>query len=149
MSLKDKLLQDLQQAMRDQNATRRNTLRLMRAAIGNAEIESGQPLNEVEEVEILTREAKRRREAIDEYSPLGRKDKVDEAKSELAIIEEYLPSQMEHAEIEALARQTIAESSVKDLSGVGEVMRRLMPQLKGQADGRLVNEIVRKLLSDG
>jgi len=147
MSLKDKLLQELQQAMRTQNIAARNTLRLLRAAIGNAEIDAGRSLNEAEEIEILTREAKRRREAIDEYTPLGRQDKIDEAKTELAIIEEYLPRQMERSEIEILVRQAIAESGISDPSRAGDLMRRIMPQVKGRADGRLVSEVIRDLLT--
>jgi len=149
MSLKDTLLKDIQLATLAKNVARRNTLRLMRAAISNAEIEIGQPLSDKDEIEILTREAKRRREAIEEYAPLGRQDKVEEAKIELAIIDEYLPRQMERSEIEALARQAVIESGVSDISGIGDVMRRLMPKVKDRADGRVVSEIVKKLLAEG
>ena len=146
MELQDKLLQDLQQAMRTHEVARRNTLRLMRAALFNAEIDVGRPLSEAEELEILKREAKRRREAIEEYTPLGRLDKVEEAKTELVIIETYLPRQMERSEIETLARQVIAEVKASESSQVGEVMRLLMPRLRDKADGRIVNQIVRGLL---
>jgi uncharacterized protein YqeY len=148
MNLKDQLLRDLQLAMKTQDIPKRNTLRLLRAALNNAEIEEGHPLSDAEGTEILSREAKRRREAIDEYIPLGRQDKVDEARIELKIIEEYLPEQLGQEEIEAMARKVIAESGVIDSTGIGKVMRRLMPQLKGRADGRLVSQIVFDILKE-
>lgn len=149
MRLSEKLLKDLQQAMRDRDAPRRSTLRVLRTVLTNAEIAAESPLSEEEEMQLVATEARQRREIIEEYARAGRQDLVEEAKAELAIIEEYLPRQMTRPEIETLARQAIAELDARDLSQLGEVMRHLMPQLKSQADGRLVNEVVRQLLSTG
>jgi uncharacterized protein YqeY len=148
MELRDKLLKDLQQAMRDKDAQRRSTLRLVRAAVANAEIETGRPLSDEEVLEIINREASRRREAIQEYGQAGRQDLVEQEQAELSIIEGYLPRQLSQEEIEAAAREAIAELGVGSPSQMGEVMRYLMPQLKGRADGRLVNQMVRELLSE-
>lgn len=147
MTLRDQLLKELQQAMRAQDVPRRSALRLLRAALTNAEIAAGSPLSEEEEVEIVSKESRQRREIIEEYTRAGRHDLAEQARAELKVIEEYLPHQMTGPEIESLARQVIAELRAKDAPRLGEVMRCLMPQLKGQADGRVVNEIVRRLLS--
>ena len=148
MPLPDKILKDLQQAMRARDKQRTQTLRLLRAALKDAEIKAGQPLTDKDALNIIAREAKRCRVAIEEYGDLARQDKVDETQTELAVLEEYLPRQMARGEIEEIARQIIAEVSEPEPPQIGEVMRRLMPQLKGRADGRLANQIVRELLSD-
>jgi len=146
--MRDKLLQDLQQAMRVKDITRRDTLRLLRSALANAEIATGHPLDEAEEMEVITQEAKRRRDAMNEYAPLGRQDLVEQAKTELTIIEEYLPRQMTRDELEVLVRQLVAELAMKDSKSVGEIMRHVMPRVKGRAEGRLVNDIVNDILSE-
>lgn len=148
MTLRDKLLLDIQQSMRTHDVVRRNTLRLLRAAITNAEIEADNLLDEAKEQEILKREAKRRRESIEEYKRLERQDKADEAKLELAIIEEFLPNQMGKDEIETLVRQTISEMNVNSISDAGEVLKRIIPQIKNRADGHLILSIVKEFLSE-
>ena len=97
---------------------------------------------------MINREAKNRREIVAEYSKLDRQDLVEEGKSELHILEEYIPSQADRVEIETLARQTITELNAHDLSQMGPVMRQLMQQLKGRVDGHLVNQVVHDLLSE-
>lgn len=148
MSIREQLLIDLQKAMKAQDVARRSTLRLLRAAITNEEIEAQHPLNEAEELDVIAREAKRRREAMDEYAPLGRLDLVEQAKTELAIIEGYLPKQASRLEIEELARQVIVEFGGQSKVQMGDLMRRLMAQLKNRADGRVVSEVVREILSE-
>lgn len=148
MNIRDKLLQELQQAMRDKDVIRRDTLRLLRSALSNAEIAAGHSLNEEEEKEIFIQEAKRRRDVMNEYSLLGRQDLVEKAKSELSIIEEYLPQQMTRDEIESLVRQLIKDLSLSSFESMGEVMRQVMPRVKGRAEGQVVRAIVNDVLTE-
>lgn len=146
MKLADKILADLQAAMRAKDDTRRSTLRLVRAAITNVQMEADSELEEEQVRDILEKEAKRRREAIEEFSQANRYDLVDKTRAELTIIEEYLPKQLSRQEIEALVEEVITELTAQQLT-IGELMRRLMPKIKGRADGRIVNQIVQEKLN--
>jgi len=147
MSLKDKLTEDLKQAIRQGDQHRRSTLRLVMAAIKNAEIEKRRELDEGELLAIIAKEAKQRRESIAEFEKGGRQDLVDQEKAELEVLLAYLPKQLSREEIEAEARQAIEEVGATSLAQMGQVMRRLMPQMKGRADGKLVSQVVRELLA--
>jgi uncharacterized protein YqeY len=147
MSLKDKLMEDLKQAIRQRDDRRRSTLRLVIAAIKNAEIEKRHELDEGELLAVIAREAKQRRESIAEFERGGRQDLVDQEKAELQVLLAYLPEQLSREEIEAKARQAIEEVGATSPAQMGEVMRRLMPLMKGKADGKLVSQVVKELLA--
>jgi uncharacterized protein YqeY len=148
MSLQDRLTEDLKQAMRQGDERRKSTVRLVRAAITNAQIERGEELGDDEVLAIIAKEAKQRREAITEFTKAGRQDLVDQEEEELRILLSYLPAQMSRDEIEVAARQVIAEVGATSMAQMGEVMRRLMSQLKGKADGSLVNQVVKEVLTN-
>ena len=147
MSLKDRLTEDLKQAMRQGDERRKSTIRMVRAAITNAEIERGRELGDDEVLAVIAKQAKQRRESVTEFAKGGRQDLVDQEEEELQILLSYLPAQMSRDEIEVAARQVIAEVEATSLAQMGEVMRQLMSQLKGKADGRLVNQVVREILT--
>lgn len=147
MGLKQTLQDDLKKAIRDQDDSRKSTLRLALTAITNAEVQKGGELEDAEILGILNREAKQRRESLEEYRKGGRMDLVAQEEAELKILLGYMPAQMSRAEIADRAREVIAEVGATSPAQIGDVMRRLMPALKGRADGRLVNEVVRELLS--
>ncbi len=147
MTLKEKLNDDLKNAMRAGNATRRDTLRHLLAAVKQVEVDTRKDLSDADIEQILTREAKRRRESIEGFEKGGRSDLVAKEQSELHLIESYLPPQLSRAEIETLARQAIADSGATSATQMGAIMQKLMPQVKGKADGKLVNQVVRELLS--
>jgi len=147
MTLKEKLNDDVKNAMRSGDAARRDTLRHVLAAIKQVEVDTRKELSDADVAQILTREAKRRRESIDSFDKGGRSDLVAKEQSELQLIESYLPQQMSRAEIETLARQAIADTGATSPAQMGAIMQKLMPQLKGKADGKLVNQVVRELLS--
>jgi len=147
MSLKDKLTEDLKQAMRQGDGQRKSTLRLAMAAIKNAEIEKRRELDEGELLGIIAKETKQRQESIAEFEKGGRQDLVDREKAELQILLAYLPEQLSQEEIEAKARHIIQEVGATGPAQMGEVMRRLMPMMAGKADGKLVNQVVRELLA--
>jgi uncharacterized protein YqeY len=147
MSLKDKLTEDLKQTIRQGDELGKSTLRLVMAAIKNAEIEKRRELEEGELLAIIAKEAKLRRESIAEFERGGRQDLVDREKAELQILLAYLPEQLSREEIEAQARQIIEEVGATSLAQMGQVMRRLMPLMQGKADGKLVSLVVKDLLA--
>ncbi|MCD6552744.1 MAG: GatB/YqeY domain-containing protein [Chloroflexi bacterium] len=147
MSLKQKLQDDLKQAIRDGDSNRKSTIRLALTAITNAEVQKRRELDEAETLAILSREAKQRRESVEEYRKAGRVDLVAQEEAELQILLSYMPAQMSRDEIVDRAREVIAEVGATSPAQMGAVMRRLMPALRGRADGRVVSEIVRDLLS--
>ncbi len=149
MNLVEKLLADLQKSMKARDERRTATLRLVRAAILYAEVATGQALTDQETQDILNREAKKRREAIEEYAKAGRSDRAKQEQEELAILLEYLPQQMSRQEIETLVRAAIDAVGATGAKQMGAVMGRLMPEVKGKADGKLVNQIVQELLGQG
>jgi uncharacterized protein len=150
MSLKEQLQMDMTDAMRSGDTEKRDTLRFLLAAIKQVEIDEQQSLTDDDAAvtAVLVKQAKQRRESIAEYEAAGRMDLADEEKAQLLLIESYLPDQMGRDEIVTAVRGVIAETGAEGPQDTGKVMGRLMPQLKGKADGRLVNEVVRELLSE-
>jgi len=137
---------DLKEAMRAQDRRRLAVIRMALNAIRQEEIDRQVQVSAEEAAAILMREAKKRRESIAEAEQAGRVDVVAEEQAELAILESYLPRQLSAEEIADLARAAISEVGATSPRDMGNVMRVLMPRLKGQAEGKLVNQIVRDLL---
>ncbi len=149
LGLAERLQEELHRALRAGDALRVSTIRLARAAIHNSSIERGRDLTDPEIEEILGREMKRRREAIDAYAQGGRDDLVQKESLELAILSEYLPPALSEAELRALVTEAVAQSGARGPQDIGRVMGILMPKIKGRADGALVNRFVRELLGPG
>jgi uncharacterized protein len=143
---KEQLQSDMREAMRAGDDERRNTLRLMMAAIKQAEVDQQKELDETGVQDVLTKQAKQRRESIADYEAAGRPEMAAQEQVELAIIETYLPQMMSREEVTQVATAVINQIGAADIKSMGAVMGQLMPQLKGKADGRLVNEVVRELL---
>jgi uncharacterized protein YqeY len=147
MSLKEQIRIDTADAMRTGDKEKRDTLRLLLAAIKQVEIDQQKDnLTDDEVLAVLNKQAKQRRESIADYEAAGREDLVYEEKAQLDLIETYLPPQMTREEIAELVKSIINEVGAEGLQDTGKVMGRLMPQVKGKADGRLVNEVVREML---
>lgn len=146
MMKKETLQTELKEAMRAGDERRRDVLRMLLAAIKQKEVDSGQTLDEEELRAVLARQAKQRREAIADAEQAGRDELAQAERAELNIIEEYLPPQLSREEIRTRAQGVIDELGAGDVQDMGQVMGRLMPQLKGQADGSEVSDVVRKLL---
>jgi uncharacterized protein len=147
MELKQRLQDDLKSAMRERDEVRKRTLRLTLASIKNREVEVRHVLSDGDVAEVLHKEAKQRRETLDELARADRPDLVAAEQAELAVLEEYLPKQLSRDEIADMAREVIDELNVQGPRQMGQVMSVLMPQLKGRADGKLVSQVVRELLS--
>ncbi|HEY65894.1 MAG TPA: GatB/YqeY domain-containing protein [Caldilineae bacterium] len=145
----DRLNEDLKEAMRAGDEARKLAIRAVKTAIRNAEVEKMAPLDEGEILAVIAKEAKMRRDAIEEFKRGGRPDLVAKEEAELAVLESYLPRQLTEEEIEARAREVIEELKAAGQANMGNAMRRLMGELRGRADGRLVNQIVRRLLEQG
>jgi uncharacterized protein YqeY len=148
MTLKKRLRNDLKHAMRQKDEVRKRTLRLALAEIKNREVEIGGELGDADVAAIMQKEAKRRQETLEELTRVDRPELRAAEQAELEVLKDYLPQQLGREEIADLARQVIADLGVEGTRQMGQVMRTLMPQVKGQADGKLVNEVVRELLSD-
>lgn len=145
MGLKETLQQDLHNAMRTHDERRKLALRLVLTAVQLAEVEQG-PLSDEQVLELIRREVKRREEALELVLLSGRQDLLAQDKAELEILRAYLPQALSADEIQELARAAIAEVGAASPADLGKVMKVLMPQVKGRADGQLVNQIVRTLL---
>ena len=147
MNLQERLMADLKEAMKSRDASRREVIRMVRAAVKNAEIAWQRAATDQEVQDIIAREVKRRREAIEMFRRGGRQDLVDEEEAQVKILESYLPQQMSRQEIEGVVRRIISELGATSMSQLGPVMRQAMAELKGKADGSLVNQIAREILS--
>lgn len=146
--LQEKLRTDMADAMRAGDNEKRDALRLLLAAVKQAEVDGQKTLDDAGVQDVLTKQAKQRRESISDYERAGRDDLADREKAELLIIESYLPQMMTEEEIKGLVAQTISDLGATGPQDMGRVMGSLMPQVKGKADGRLVSDVVRKLLQN-
>ena len=145
--LKQRLTDDLKQAMRGGDKVRRSVIRLVMAAIINAEIARRATLDDTDILGVIAKEAKQRRESIEAFRLGNRQDLVAQEEAELTILNEYLPRQITREEIIVAARQVIEEVGAQGLSDKGKVMPKLIAQLKGRADGREINAVVTELLT--
>ena len=149
MTLSERLEAAMRDAMRARDEMRTQTLRMAMAAAHNQKIAKGRDLTDDEVVDVLTRQVKQRRESIAMYRDAGRDDRAALEESEAAILAEFLPEQLGEDEIEALARAAIESTGAAGPGDLGRVMGTLSPQTKGRADGRLVSDVVRRLLGEG
>ena len=147
MTSKQQLQDDLKDAMRARDEVRKRTLRLALTSIKIKEVEVGVELTDTDVAAVLQKEAKQRRETLDELDQVDRPDLAAAQQAELEILEAYLPQQLTQEELEELARQAIADANAESPGDMGQVMRILMPQVKGRADGKLVSQVVREQLS--
>jgi len=146
MDLQERLMADMKQAMRDKDVLRRDVIRMVRAAIKNAQIEKQAPLDDQEVIAVLTKEVKKRRESIEMFAKGGRDDLVAQEEAEIGVLEDYMPEMMSEQEIEAVVGAIIAEMGANGAAQFGPVMGKTMAKLRGQADGKLVNQVVKRLL---
>ena len=145
--LKQKLTDDLKQAMKSGDTGKRSVIRLAMAAISNTEIARRAALSDADILGIIAKEAKHRQESIEAFKQGNRPDLVAQEEAELAILQEYLPQQMAREEVVATARRIIQEVGAQGPRDKGKVMPKIIAELKGRADGREINEIVAELLA--
>ena len=149
MGLKEKLQSDLTDAIRSKDGVKSGTIRMLLAAITNEEVagKSAKVLSDAEVITVLSREAKKRREAVEAYTNAKRDDLANKEKAEAAVIALYLPEQLSEADIKKLIMDAIAETNAAGPAGMGLVMKVLQPKIAGKADGGFVSSLVKAALS--
>ena len=144
--LRDTLDSDLKDAMRNKEALKRTVLRTMLSEIRNAEINSQTTLDNEGIISVLTKQVQQRKDSVEAYADANRQDLVDKETEEIKIISVYLPEQLPVEEIEEIIKTAISEIGASTLSDMGKVMGLVMPQVRGRADGKIVNTIVTEKL---
>jgi uncharacterized protein YqeY len=147
MDMKQQLQNDLKEAMRARDETRKNTLRMALSEIRLAEVEKKRSLDESETMVVLQKQVKSRHETIEGAQQANRPDLIEDAEAEIAILEAYLPQPLTEDELQALASQAVEEAGATSMREMGQVMKILVPRLKGQATGKQASDMVRRLLS--
>lgn len=146
MSLMEKLTADMKEAMKHGEKERLSVIRLVRGAVRQAEIDGKKTLSDDEIIGVITKEVKMRRDSIEEFERGNRADLVEKTQTEIAILMPYLPEQLSADEVRRIVEAAVSEVGATTAKDMGKVMGVLMPRVKGRADGKLVNEIVRSLL---
>jgi len=147
MSLLDQLNVDMKHAMKRKDKDTLNVIRMVKASLQNESIKlSKSELSEDEEMTILSRELKQRKDSLQEFNSAGRSDLVEKTKDEIKILEKYMPEQYSEEELEGIVQKTIQETGATSIQDMGKVMGALMPKIKGKADGSHVNQLVKKIL---
>jgi len=146
MSLKDKLMEDLKSSMKNKDTIRKNTVTMVRAAVKQREVDERIELTDEDILEIISKQLKEKKMAIEEFKKGSRQDLVDTTESEIEILLEYLPEQLNEEEVERIVKETIEEIGATSIKDIGLVMKSTMSKVKGRADGNMVNKAVRKLL---
>lgn len=148
LTLQQRLESAMRDSMRARDEQRTQTLRMAMAAAQNQRIARGRDLTDEEVVDVLSKQVKQRRESIAMFRDAGREDRAAAEEAEAAILAEFLPEQLSEDEIVSLARAAIAETGASSPSDMGRVMGTLSPRTKGRADGRVVSDVVRRLLAE-
>ncbi|HKG10220.1 MAG TPA: GatB/YqeY domain-containing protein [Gaiellaceae bacterium] len=147
MSLIARLERELEQAMKEREAERRDALRLILSSLRSAEKELQRPLHDEEELQVLQRERKKRIEAADAFRAAGREERADAEDAELEVLEEFMPEPLSEDELEEIVDDAIAETGATSIRDLGRVMADVMPQIAGRADGSAVSQLVREKLA--
>ncbi len=146
ISLEEVIFNDMKEALKGKEKLKLSTLRMIRAAIKNAEISKKDKLTKDEVIGIITNYLKKLEDSLDLFIKGQRPELADKAKKEIKIIKEYLPEQLSEEEIRIIVKETMIKFNFKGLQNIGPAMKEIVPQLKGKADGKLVNKMVRDLL---
>lgn len=147
MSLLERLNEDMKQAMRNKEKEKLTVIRMIKASLQNEAIKLGQELNEDQELTVLSREVKQRKDSLHEFEKAGREDLVEKIRTELQYVELYMPKQLSEDEVSKIVAETITETGASSKADMGKVMAAIMPKVKGKADGSLVNKLVQQHLS--
>ena len=146
MQLKQRLYEDLKKAMKTKDEIRTRTLRLIISSIKTLEVEKMAEATDDDVFRVLSKECRKRVEAIEAYKKGGREDLVNEEQRELEIIKSYMPKQLSEEELKEIVKNVVEETGSSSIKDLGRVMKVLMPRVKGRADGKTVNNIVRQIL---
>ena len=145
--LKEKLLEDLKSAMKEKNVNKKNAVQMVRTAILQVEKDKGVEVTDEQIIDIIAKEVKKRKDSIADFEKAQRQDLIDQINDEIAALEVYLPKQLTDDELETKIKAIIEKVDAKDIKDLGKVMKEAKTEIGAQADGRRINETVRKLLS--
>ena len=145
--LKEKLLEDLKSAMKEKNVNKKNAVQMVRTAILQTEKDKGVEVTDEQIIDIIAKEVKKRKDSIADFEKAQRQDLIDQINDEIAALEVYLPKQLTDDELETKIKAIIEKVGAKDIKDLGKVMKEAKTEIGAQADGRRINETVRKLLS--
>lgn len=145
--LKEKLLEDLKNCMKEKNVVRKNVIQMVRAAILQVEKDKHIELNDKQIIEIIAKESKKRRDSIEDYEKSGREDLINEIKEEIEILTEYLPKQLSIEEVEMIVKEVIESEGATSIKDMGKVMKSAKEKIGASSDGKTINEVVKKLLN--
>lgn len=146
MSLKENLLEDMKGAMREKDRIKKDTVQLVRAAVLQIEKDKKITLDDNGILEIISKEVKRRRDSLPDYEKSNRQDLIDDINTEIKILLKYLPEQLTESELEVIIKEAIESTGASSMREIGKIMQEVMPKVKGKADGRMINQISKKLL---
>ncbi len=144
--LKEKLLNDLKEAMKDKNLIRKNTIQMIRAAVLQIEKDKGIEVDDEQIVDIIAKESKKRKDAEADFVKSGREDLVNQNREELAILSEYLPKQLSVEEVEKIVKEIIEDIGATSIKEMGVVMKTSKEKIGAATDGKTISEVVKKLL---
>lgn len=147
MSLLERLNEDMKQAMRNKEKEKLTVIRMIKASLQNEAIKLGKDLTEDQELTVLSREVKQRKDSLHEFEKAGREDLVEKIRTELQYVELYMPKQLSEEEVSKIVAETVAETGASSKADMGKVMVAIMPKVKGKADGSLINKLVQQHLS--
>lgn len=148
MSLLKQLQTDMISAMKERDKDTLAVVRMLKAAVQNAQIEAGHDLTPDEEVAVMSREYKQRKESLEEFQKADRQDLIDKTNNELKVVEKYLPKQLSIDDVKKIVNETVEQVGASSMKDFGKVMGAVMPKVKGQADGKVVNQAVKETLSN-
>lgn len=146
MSLKEKLQEDLKSSMKNKDTIRKSVVTLIRAAIKQYEVDNRVELADDAIIDIISKQLKQRKDSLVEFEKVNRDDLIEETKSEIQVLEGYLPQQLSEEELEKIVIETIAEVGATSMKDMGKIMATIKPKTAGRADGRKINELVKKNL---
>jgi uncharacterized protein YqeY len=147
VGLKDRLNEDLKQAMKNKDKAKLSTLRMLKSSLQNESIKLGKDLSPDEEITVVSRQLKQSKDSLQEFEKAGRDDLADAESAAIKVLDVYMPEQLSDEELQQLIRETISEVGASSFSDMGKVMGAVMPKVKGKADGNKVNMLVKENLS--
>lgn len=146
MALKEQLMQDLKAAMKEKDVIRKNVVTMVRAGILQHEKDNKIELDDEGIMEVISKQLKQRKDALEEFTKGKRDDLVAQTKSEIALLLSYLPKQLSSGELKEIVKKAMDKLNITQLNQIGKLMAEVMPQVKGKADGKAVNTIIKELL---
>ena len=146
MSLKQKLQEDLKSSMKNKDAIKKSVITLIRSSIKQYEVDNRVELQDDEIVDLIAKQLKQTRDSREEFAKAGRDDLVSKAEAEIEVLKEYLPQQLSEEELNEIVISTISEVGATSMKDIKKIMTSIMPKVKGRADGKLINELVKKNL---